>query len=194
MAPSENVPLDTFIHSVTKSDVNSNNGMQPNIWGPLCWSFLHTVSFNYPLVPTCDQKKNHRNFIESLGNILPCRECREHFHENLKMIHYGEHVYTNRASFSKFLFDLHNIVNKRLGKKLEKSFKTVRKRHELFRSRCSYNSTKKRSDCQETLQARKCKSIISIVPRCSTRRSLSINTNCFPKTTIKKPVTKLKTT
>ena len=38
-------------------DYNSNNGMLTNVWGPSMWHSLHCISFNYPVNPTCEEKK-----------------------------------------------------------------------------------------------------------------------------------------
>ena len=40
------------------------------------------MSFNYPINPTNQDKKNYREFILNLQNILPCKYCRI----NLKII------------------------------------------------------------------------------------------------------------
>ena len=40
--------------------------MVTSIWGPNMWHYLHTISFNYPIKPTIDDKKNYIKFyIES---------------------------------------------------------------------------------------------------------------------------------
>ena len=46
----------------TTKDYNSNDGMITTVWGPALWHYLHTMSFNYPIHPTVEEKKNYRNF------------------------------------------------------------------------------------------------------------------------------------
>ena len=46
--------------------------MRPEIWGPHAWIFLHSVTLEYPDNPTDEDKQNMINFIDSLGNVLPC--------------------------------------------------------------------------------------------------------------------------
>lgn len=41
-----------------KSDFESKDGMLTSVWGPSMWHFLHTMSFNYPLKPTKQDKDN----------------------------------------------------------------------------------------------------------------------------------------
>ena len=47
-----------------KKDYYSGDGMMTAIWGPSMWHFLHTMSFNYPIKPTDDDKKNYKEFTE----------------------------------------------------------------------------------------------------------------------------------
>ena len=42
----------------TKTDYNSGDGMLTSVWGPAQWHFLHTMSFNYPVEPTIEEKNN----------------------------------------------------------------------------------------------------------------------------------------
>ena len=50
----------------SKDDYNSNDGMLTTVWGPGMWHYLHTMSFNYPVRPTCADKDNYRSFILNL--------------------------------------------------------------------------------------------------------------------------------
>ena len=40
----------------TENDFNSGDGMLTSVWGPSMWHTLHTISFNYPVIPTKEQK------------------------------------------------------------------------------------------------------------------------------------------
>ena len=59
--------------------------MNPKIWGPSAWLFLHTVTFNYPNNPTEEDKRNYLTFFNSLKHIIPCPLCKEHYIENWKI-------------------------------------------------------------------------------------------------------------
>ena len=41
----------------TKKDYAAPDGMQTYAWGPAMWHSLHMISFNYPVEPTSQQKK-----------------------------------------------------------------------------------------------------------------------------------------
>ena len=57
--------------------------MNQNLWGPHLWFFLHTVSFNYPIKPTKDDKERVLSFLYSVQPVIPCKICRTHFKRNL---------------------------------------------------------------------------------------------------------------
>ena len=40
-----------------KHDFISGDGMLTSVWGPSMWHYLHTMSFNYPINPTKEDKK-----------------------------------------------------------------------------------------------------------------------------------------
>ena len=70
----------------SENDYKSGDGMLTTVWGPSIWHFLHTMSFNYPIEPTKEQKEYYYNFYSNLINILPCRYCRDNLVNNLKQI------------------------------------------------------------------------------------------------------------
>jgi hypothetical protein len=53
----------------TKKDYNAPDGMVTNIWGAPFWFVIHTISFNYPINPTIEDKNNYRNFILNLQKL-----------------------------------------------------------------------------------------------------------------------------
>ena len=45
-----------------KDDFRSGDGMLTSVWGPSLWHYLHTMSFNYPVKPTKEDKKNYYHY------------------------------------------------------------------------------------------------------------------------------------
>ena len=41
-----------------KKDFDASDGFLTSVWGPALWHSLHTISFNYPIKPSNDDKKN----------------------------------------------------------------------------------------------------------------------------------------
>jgi len=120
-----------------KRDYDSGDGMLTSVWGPGMWHFLHTMSFNYPVSPNPHEKTHYRNFILSLQHILPCKYCRMNLHNNFKTFPLQMCHMKNRDTFSRYIYRLHEIVNKMLGKTSKLSYCDVRERYEHFRSRCT---------------------------------------------------------
>ena len=180
----------------TKEEYNSGDGMLTSVWGPPMWHFLHTMSFNYPINPTAEDKKHYSNFIYDLRYVLPCKYCRINLTSNLKANPLLDCHLKSRETFSKFIYRLHEIVNKRLGKKSGLSYCDVRERYEHFRSRCTKNdappklfnfSKKKEKGCTEPLYGHKAKCVMTIVPQTTNIPSFQIDNKC-----IKYKVEKLK--
>ena len=88
--------------------------MEPTIWGPSAWSFLHTITFNYPENPTDIEKQKYYTFFNSLKNVLPCPLCKEHYIQNFETIPIR---LENRESLIEWLIDIHNEVNRKNGKR-----------------------------------------------------------------------------
>ena len=190
-----------------KKDYASGDGMLTTVWGPSMWHFLHTMSFNYPVVPTADDKKHYRDFILSLRYILPCKYCRQNLTNNLKAKPLTMSDMASRDTFSRFVYKLHETVNKLLKKSSGLSYCDVRERYEHFRSRCtdekpkvfSVNTTRKvttdsgkvttdsgkvttkgtEKGCTEPLYGKKSKCVIKIVPQEEKCKTMQIDKKCI---------------
>lgn len=176
----------------TNKDYNSTNGMSTSIWGPMIWSSMHIISFNYPVNPTEDDKKDYKIWILSYKKTLPCSYCRVNFSKNLKSAGFSDKVFNSRNLFSRFIYKLHNCVNVMLGKKKYYSFEYVRDVYENFRSNCieseSIEFMKKNTEglkyekkCNSSLHGIKSKSIIHIVPNDIKKNGLIIDNKCKKK-------------
>ena len=174
----------------TNKHYKSGDGMMTSIWGPGMWHYLHTVSFNYPVSPTDQQKKHYKNLIFNMQHTLPCKYCRKNLKKNLAQYPLLPCHQKNRTTFSKYIYKLHEIINKMLGKTSGLSYCDVRERYEHFRSRCITNKKnkiyrikktrkKKESGCVEPLYGKKSKCIISIVPNCSRKKTFNIDKKCI---------------
>jgi len=98
--------------------------MHPEIWGPSGWLFLHTITFNYPINPTQEQKIKHKELFENLVYTLPCARCAQHYSNNLKIYPLDEAL-KKKDTLINWLIDIHNEVNKKNGKRVY-SYEEVR--------------------------------------------------------------------
>lgn len=60
------------------------------------------------------------HFLHSLSDVIPCPKCKRHYKENLQR-HVPSvdcEVLANGDSLSRYIVDLHNEVNQRLGKRV----------------------------------------------------------------------------
>lgn len=115
--------------------------MNQNIWGPHFWFVLHTITFNYPLKPTYEDKKQTLNFLQSLQYILPCSVCRKHYKRHLKTDPPNKHL-KNRDTFIKWMIDLHNDVNGETGKRSTYTYQEVLNRYEsIYNMKIATNNT-----------------------------------------------------
>ena len=111
--------------------------MQTDSWGPHAWITLHNVSFGSPEILDSDDKKNYTAFYTDLRCILPCSLCRTAFKNMIKYINIDEYI-DSRDGLTYWVFILHNLVNKKLGKELE-TFDNVIYQYENTRARCGKN-------------------------------------------------------
>ena len=165
----------------TDKDYNSNDGMLTFVWGPALWHSLHTMSFNYPVKPTKEQKTFYYDFFINLKNVLPCKYCRDNYEKNLKVLPLNTKSLKNRDSFSRWLYEMHEMINKNLEKKSNLSYEDVRNRYEHFRSRCLLDPKKiikMEKGCTEPLYGVKSKCILNIVPKDSNVDTFKIDKKC----------------
>ena len=181
-------------HVYSDEELKSGDGMLTSVWGPSLWHYLHIISFNYPVNPTKQQKQKYKEFIMNLRYTLPCKYCRDNLKNNLKQHPLNAKSLKNRENFSRWMFDLHELINKMLKKRSGLTYESVRQRYEHFRSRCTLDKkhktktlkrvkhsknikyiklsnknntkkTKKEKGCTRPLYGKKSKCVIKIVPQ-----------------------------
>ena len=170
-----------------KKDYQSKDGMLTAVWGPGLWHSLHAISFNYPINPTELQKTKYKQWIKNMKYVLPCKYCRINLIQNFKKLPLLDKHMKNRYTFSKYIYDLHELVNKMLNKKSGLRYCDVKERYEHFRARCNKtikieNFTKKKENgCTEPLHGVKSKCVIKIVPLETKCKTFNINSKCKTK-------------
>ena len=87
----------------------------PSTWGPFFWHTIHLTALGYPSKPTYAEKRAAKEFYESLVHLIPCPLCKLHYAETLKEHPVGPSLDT-RDDLFRWTVDMHNKVNKQLGK------------------------------------------------------------------------------
>jgi hypothetical protein len=132
------------IFDLKKSFKTNSSGLITKIWGPPMWESLHCIAFGYPLKPTSEQKKNYKDFFTNLMNVLPCKFCRDSYKDFVTKDDEPETLLRdcdmeNRYTLTKWLYRLHNRVNKKLGMDYHISYNDIVQKYESYRAKCIPN-------------------------------------------------------
>ena len=85
--------------------------IDPKIWGPFSWKFIHYITIGYPEQPTEQNKKDIYNFLTSMGRLLPCEKCRYNFSQHLIKFPLSDEITSSRTRLINWLINIHNEVN-----------------------------------------------------------------------------------
>jgi hypothetical protein len=94
------------------------HNINPSLWGPHCWKFLHYLTMAYPDNPSPVEKNKISKFISAIKDVIPCENCRIHFALNLQKFPLTDNVLKSRYDLINWLKDIHNEVNIKNGKKI----------------------------------------------------------------------------
>ena len=95
------------LHKATRLD--------PTVWGPHYWFFLHTIAMSYPIHPNAVTKKKYYDFVQNIPMFLPVEEIATHFSKLLNEYPIQPYL-DNRESFIKWFWFIHNKINEKLEK------------------------------------------------------------------------------
>lgn len=99
--------------------------MNTALWGPAAWKVLHTLPWLYAepeLTP--EQREEVVGFYYALANVLPCIHCRTSVRALLKAYPPRDYA-AQRVQLAQYASMLHNLVNLKLGKPLQKNLGTA---------------------------------------------------------------------
>ena len=104
--------------------------MNPEVWGPPAWTFLHSVTLAYPDNPSDVDKSNYENFFNILQPILPCAKCSQNYLKHLQEDPISNHL-DSKKSLVNWLINVHNKVNK-INNKRELTYNEVMNHYKLL--------------------------------------------------------------
>ena len=121
------------------NDPDNENGLITSIWGPPEWESFHCKCFGYPIKPTEEQKVDYLNYFIALGNVLPCRFCRDSYK---KFIKEGDtildmSVMESRETLTKWGWRLHNAVNGKLETNYGETYEEMCYKFNSYRAKCT---------------------------------------------------------
>ena len=94
---------------------NSNLRLDPTVWGPHFWFFLHTLSLTYPHRPNTITKKKYYELIQNLPLFIPVESIGNDFSKLLDEYPVSAYL-DSRESLIKWMHFIHNKINEKLEK------------------------------------------------------------------------------
>ena len=89
--------------------------LDPKIWGPHYWFFLHTISMSYPIHPNAVTKKKYYDFVQNIPLFIPVESIAGEFSKLLDQYPVQPYL-DNKESFIRWMWFIHNKINKKLEK------------------------------------------------------------------------------
>ena len=89
--------------------------LDPKVWGPHYWFFIHSVAMTYPHHPNAVTKKKYYEFIQNLPLFLPVEEISSEFSKLIDKYPITPYL-DNRDSFIRWTHFIHNKINQKLEK------------------------------------------------------------------------------
>ena len=89
--------------------------LDPKVWGPHYWFFLHTLAMTYPHHPNSITKKKYYEFIMNLSLFLPVEEISGEFSKLIDKYPVTPYL-DDRDSFVRWMHFIHNKINEKLEK------------------------------------------------------------------------------
>lgn len=89
--------------------------LDPNVWGPKYWFFLHTIALNYPQYPNAVTKKKYYDFISNIPLFIPVDSISVQFSKLLDQYPISPYL-DDRDSLIKWVHFIHNKINESLHK------------------------------------------------------------------------------
>lgn len=90
-------------------------GLDPEVWGPPYWFFLHTIALNYPKHPNASTKKKYYDLIQNFDLFIPVESHAKNFMKLLSLYPVSPYL-DNRHSFVRWMHFIHNKINEQLEK------------------------------------------------------------------------------
>lgn len=89
--------------------------LDPKIWGPHYWFFLHTLAMTYPHHPNSVTKKKYYEFVQNLPLFIPVDEISKEFEKLIDVYPITPYL-DNRDSFVRWMHFIHNKINEKIEK------------------------------------------------------------------------------
>lgn len=89
--------------------------LDPNIWGPKYWFFLHTIALTYPHRPNDVTKRKYYDLIQNMPLFIPVEAMGSKFNKLLEEYPVTSYL-DSRESLIRWMHFIHNKINVSLEK------------------------------------------------------------------------------
>jgi FAD-linked sulfhydryl oxidase len=89
--------------------------LDPKVWGPHYWFFLHTLAMTYPHHPNTVTKKKYYELIQNMPQFIPVQEISNSFSKLLDEYPITPYL-DDRESLIRWVWFIHNKINQQLEK------------------------------------------------------------------------------
>ena len=89
--------------------------LDPNIWGPKYWFFLHTIAITYPHRPNDVTKRKYYELVQNMPLFIPVETIGNEFSKLLELYPVTAYL-DSRESFVRWMHFIHNKINDKLEK------------------------------------------------------------------------------
>jgi hypothetical protein len=96
--------------------MDNNINLDPTVWGPHYWFFLHTAVFTYPINPTDAVKKRYYELLHNFDMYIPHKKVASYY-RHLLTIYPLKPYLDKKEDLVKWVWYIHNKVNDKLEKK-----------------------------------------------------------------------------
>ena len=90
-------------------------GLDPTLFGKYIWGAMHFTALGAPKTFDTSNASAYRIFYGQIPYVIPCASCGEHL-KDVYAANPIEHALSSADDLFKWTVDVHNSVNKRLGK------------------------------------------------------------------------------
>jgi len=92
-----------------------NKKLDPDVWGPHYWFFIHTIAMTYPKYPTSVIKKKYYDLIQNFALFIPIESIGNEFSKMLNLYPVVPYL-DSKESFIRWTHFIHNKINEKLEK------------------------------------------------------------------------------
>lgn len=110
--------------------------MNSRAFGPPTWSTLFYVAAGYDLndTPKAVKDPQYKSFFASIGNVLPCRKCRESYNKFFHALDIQRYMDLPRCGLIKFVYDVKNFTNQKLARQEARGLKETYQQLRRYKS------------------------------------------------------------